>query len=73
MASGRLAVSSAVYSGLTVMPSGVTQFKAFTSPPGADLAAALAHASSEAAANSGALFGGVSLMAEASPKMAVGA
>jgi hypothetical protein len=34
-------VSAAVYSGLTVMPSGVTQFSAATSPPGADLAAAL--------------------------------
>jgi DNA-binding GntR family transcriptional regulator len=29
----------AVYSGLTVMPSGVIQFRASTSPPGADLAA----------------------------------
>ena len=35
-----MAVSSAVYSGLTTMPSGVVQFKAATSPPGADLAAA---------------------------------
>src|SRR5438132_692809 len=35
-------MSSAVYSGLTVMPSGVCQFSAFRSPPGADLAADLA-------------------------------
>jgi hypothetical protein len=40
-ACGRPAVSAAVYSGLTVMPSGVVQFSAATSPPGADLAAAL--------------------------------
>ena len=39
------AMSAAVYSGLTVMPSGVTQFSASTSPPGADLAAALLQAS----------------------------
>ena len=38
---GRSFTSSAVYSGLTAMPSGVTQFSATTSPPGADLAAAL--------------------------------
>ena len=34
-----------VYSGLTVMPSGVFQFRAATSPPGADLAAAFSQAS----------------------------
>jgi hypothetical protein len=37
------AVSSAVYKGLTVMPSGVSQFNRFMSPPGADLAAAVSH------------------------------
>ena len=44
-ACGSAAVSAAVYSGLTVMPSGVVQFSADTSPPGADLAAALFHCS----------------------------
>ena len=42
---GSAAVSAAVYSGLTVMPSGVTQSRAETSPPGADLAAAFFHCS----------------------------
>src|SRR4051812_46402345 len=40
--------SAAVYSGLTVMPSGVTQFRAAGSPPGADLAAALVQRSRSA-------------------------
>ena len=39
MVYGKSAVSAAVYSGLTTMPSGVVQFKADTSAPGADLAA----------------------------------
>ena len=38
-------MSSVVYSGLTRMPSGVCQFNASTSPPGADLAADLRQAS----------------------------
>ena len=49
-ACGRPCRSAAVYSGLTVMPSGVTQFSASSWPPGADLAAAWAQASSSAAA-----------------------
>ncbi|MCY1362486.1 hypothetical protein D9M69_492060 [compost metagenome] len=53
---GRWAVSSAVYSGLTQMPSGVSQFSAFTSPPGADFWAALVQASRVAGANSGCLW-----------------
>src|SRR6218665_2081295 len=52
------------------MPSGVTQFRAPTAPTGADLAAALAQASSEAAAASGAVLWGLSLMVNASPKKA---
>ena len=40
---GKSAVSSAVYKGLTVMPSGVSQFNRFMSPSGADLAAAFSH------------------------------
>jgi hypothetical protein len=46
-------VSAAVYKGFTEMPSGVTQLSASTFPPGADLAAALAHASRVADLNSG--------------------
>ncbi len=41
--------SAAVYSGLTRMPSGVTQSSASSWPPGADLAAACAQAASAAA------------------------
>src|SRR5574337_1787686 len=41
--------SAAVYSGLTVRPSGVTQFSASSRPPGADFAAAFAHCSRVAA------------------------
>ena len=41
-ACGRPCRSAAVYSGLTVMPSGVTQFRPSRRPPGAALAAALA-------------------------------
>src|SRR5258706_9065924 len=44
---GRPFRSAAVYSGLTSMPSGVRQFSACTSPPGADLAAALSQAESD--------------------------
>ena len=52
------------------MPSGVTQFRAFTSPPGAD-GRCLGPGLQEAGRTRG-RCSGVSLMAKASPKMALG-
>jgi hypothetical protein len=45
-----------VYSGLTTIPSGVTQFKASTLPAGADLPAAFFQASRFAESANAALF-----------------
>src|SRR3990167_2922923 len=55
LAGGRPATSAAGFRGLTFSPSGVIQLSAATSPPGADLAAAMAHCSSVAGWNSGVL------------------
>ena len=53
---GSAATSAAVYSGFTTRPSGVVQFSAATSPPGANFDAARVHCSSETRGNSSGLW-----------------
>jgi hypothetical protein len=61
-----------VYSGFTLMPSGVTQLRALTSPPGADLAAAFIQASRFAGAKGESGWRSGCVMGEVSRECVVG-